>query len=139
MAKSYTARNNTIAVVQDWDNWIIGPENTQQWAEYQQWLSEGNTPNPAPPLLVDPQLVNAEGSRRVYLVASDNSQKNMTANYAAGNLSAADETAFKDGLTWVSVIQQTCRTLIANNDFDYQDDSKWAVAPPDFVDLAARY
>lgn len=139
MAKSYTARNLTDAVVQDWDNWIIGPENTDKWAEYQQWLSEGNKPNPAPPLLIDPGLVNAEGSRRIYLVASDNSQKNMTANYAAGNLSTADEAAFKDGLAWISVIQQTCRTLIADNDFDYQDDSKWTTAPQDFIDLAAKY
>ena len=50
LMNSYTARNGTNAVVQDWNGAIIGPENTSEWAQYQQWLSEGNQPNPAPPL-----------------------------------------------------------------------------------------
>lgn len=44
--KTYTARKNTEAVVQDQDGAIIGPENTIEWAAYLAWRAEGNTPAP---------------------------------------------------------------------------------------------
>ena len=44
--KTYTARENTEAVVQDHDGAIIGPENTIEWAAYLAWRAEGNTPAP---------------------------------------------------------------------------------------------
>ena len=57
--KNYIARNGTDAVVQEWDNAIIGPENTELWADYQAWLAEGNTPTPPPPdLLPVPQIIS---------------------------------------------------------------------------------
>lgn len=40
--KKYISRFDTNAVVRTTDNMIIGPEHTEEWSEYQQWLSEGN-------------------------------------------------------------------------------------------------
>ena len=61
---SYQARHNTNAVIRLSDNAIIGPENTEEWAEYQLWLSEGNTPEPyvievTPELTPEQKLQNA--------------------------------------------------------------------------------
>lgn len=48
--KNYRARHETEAVVRLFDNMIIGPEHESEWAEYQMWLSEGNTPEEPEPL-----------------------------------------------------------------------------------------
>ena len=40
----YRRRNGTIGVDRLSDNAIIGPENKEDWAEYQAWLAEGNLP-----------------------------------------------------------------------------------------------
>jgi len=47
---SYKARQDTEAVFRTSDWHIIGPENTEDWAEYQAWLSQGNVVEPADPL-----------------------------------------------------------------------------------------
>lgn len=47
---NYQARHDTNAVIRLSDNAIIGPEDTEDWAEYQSWLSEGNTVLPPDPL-----------------------------------------------------------------------------------------
>lgn len=44
---SYQKRLDTEAVVRLKDNAIIGPENKEEWAEYQNWLSKGNKPKSA--------------------------------------------------------------------------------------------
>lgn len=43
---SYTARNGTNAVTQDWDGMIISPDDHPQWDEYQSWLAGGGIVNP---------------------------------------------------------------------------------------------
>jgi hypothetical protein len=45
---TYTARNGTNAVTQDWDGTIIGPEDEAQWADYLQWVADGGVVSPAP-------------------------------------------------------------------------------------------
>jgi hypothetical protein len=47
---SYKARHDTECVFRNSDNAIIGPENEEEWNEYQTWLAEGNTTEPADPL-----------------------------------------------------------------------------------------
>lgn len=49
---NYKARHDTDAVIRLTDNAIIGPENEIDWAEYQTWLDEGNTPIEADPIPV---------------------------------------------------------------------------------------
>jgi len=46
---NYKSRNDTEAVVRLTDGMIIGPEHTEEWAEYQAWLSKGNTPEDPDP------------------------------------------------------------------------------------------
>ncbi len=50
MAPNYRARRETVAVVRLTDGAIIGPESEVEWAEYEAWLAEGNSPEPADPL-----------------------------------------------------------------------------------------
>jgi hypothetical protein len=54
----YISRRDTNAVVRKSDNMIVGPEYQTEWAEYQQWLSEGNTPDePLPePVIKEPTI-----------------------------------------------------------------------------------
>lgn len=54
----YQSRFDTNAVVRLSDNMVIGPENLSEWAEYEAWVAEGNTPlPPAPiPVPVPPQV-----------------------------------------------------------------------------------
>ena len=46
---SYKARHDTECVFRNSDNAIIGPENEEEWNEYQTWLAEGNTPDDPEP------------------------------------------------------------------------------------------
>lgn len=46
----YISRSDTDAVVRKSDNMIIGPEHEEEWAEYQQWLSQGNVADPPGPI-----------------------------------------------------------------------------------------
>lgn len=91
----------------------------------------------APPF--DAAAVNAEARRRIYAIASDDAQKNMMANAIAGNFSADDVTAWKNGVAWVSAMQVAARALIASADATYADDAHWPPVPADAAALAARY
>lgn len=55
---SYKSRHDTVAVFRNSDNSIIGPEHETEWTEYQAWLKEGNTPDPADPIdeMVEPTV-----------------------------------------------------------------------------------
>jgi hypothetical protein len=50
----YKARHDTDAVVRLSDNMIVGPEHEEEWAEYQAWVSAGNTPDEPDPLPAQP-------------------------------------------------------------------------------------
>lgn len=56
----YISRRDTDAVVRKSDNMIVGPEYQTEWAEYQQWLSQGNTPDEPLPLEEAPPIVTFE-------------------------------------------------------------------------------
>jgi hypothetical protein len=104
------------------------------------WIVDGSPAPLAPqPVAVTAQAVNAECQRRIYAALSDNAQKNMTANAAAGNLSAADMAAWKEGVAWIAQMQTVCRALVAASDASYADDSHWPPCPTDTVHLAAKY
>lgn len=69
MIISYQLRHETDAVVRLSDNAIIGPQDESDWAEYQQWLSEGNTPRPAE-TIDDYQVVFSISDRQFFQQAA---------------------------------------------------------------------
>lgn len=87
---TYTARNDTNAVVDDATGAIIGPEHEDEWAEYQAWVAAGNTPNPAPP---PPVIVPIKISRRQFFQAAAKAgiitQAEAIAMLASGTMPAA--------------------------------------------------
>ena len=83
--------------------------------------------------------VKTECQRRIYLIASPNTQMNIASSSAVGALSAADTTTFKSALAWVAAMRSAAQSLIANMDTDYASDLKWPVLPDGVQDLANRY
>lgn len=69
MTISYQLRHDTDAVVRLSDNAIIGPLDELEWEEYQQWLAEGNTPEPAE-IFNDHQLVYSISDRQFFQQAA---------------------------------------------------------------------
>lgn len=53
----YISRRDTDAVMRKSDNMIIGPEYEVEWAEYQQWLKQGNQPDEPLPIEEAPPLI----------------------------------------------------------------------------------
>ena len=84
-------------------------------------------------------LVADECQRRIYAVASQNCQMNMTAWIASGRASEQDRIAFGAALVWVQAIRSACARLAANDDADFRDDGNWPACPPDVAALAARF
>lgn len=83
--------------------------------------------------------INQECSVRIYGVASDNSQKNMTANFVSGFMSAEDMATYKEGVQWIADMQTVCRQLIAAQDPTFADSSHWPVCSKAIINLASRY
>lgn len=107
-----------------------------------QWQADGSPksePYVAPPPVFSVDAVFSECARRIYAVVSDNAQKNMAANAAAGNLSEADMASFKNGLAWIGAMQASCRSMIAAGDATYAEDQHWPVVPADAAALAERF
>jgi len=83
--------------------------------------------------------VAAECQRRIYAVASQNCQMNMTAWIASGKASADDRLAFEAALGWVQAMRAACATLIASSDESFADDMRWPACPSAAAALAARF
>ena len=83
--------------------------------------------------------VAAECQRRIYAIASQNCQMNMTAWIASGKASAADRLAFDAALGWVQSMRAACAALIAGGDPSFADDARWPTCPAAAAALAARF
>jgi hypothetical protein len=111
----YQARFDTNAVVRLSDNMVIGPENLTEWAEYQAWLAEGNTPLPPAPIPVPvPPSVPMwtvrtvlqndnlfDQAQAIITASTDNALKNVWeyGNFAERNSSAIISLGTQLGLT----------------------------------------
>ena len=109
------------------------------WRAYQAWLASGKTAAPAPVPPFDPTAVSAECQRRIYAVASQNCQMNMTAYVASGRASDADKAAFTAALEWVQAMREAFASLAAAHDATFADDAHWPACPVVVVALAARF
>lgn len=86
-----------------------------------------------------PLLIKSECARRIFAVASANTQLNMAAAHAAGLLSAPQAVAFADGLAWIASMRATSKSLIATHDTSYASDEHWPTVPSNVADLAAEF
>lgn len=84
-------------------------------------------------------LVKEETRRRIFAVASQTTQANLTAARAAGLLSGSDVTDYAAGVDWINAMRAKCAELVAAGDTNYTDDAKWPVVPASVVALAARF
>lgn len=58
--EGYISRFDTNAVVRKRDNMIVCPQMPEEWAEYQNWLSEGNVADPPEPIIDPPEATVQE-------------------------------------------------------------------------------
>lgn len=107
--------------------------------EFQRWKEAGGVPENAAPLALDHDAVASECQRRIYAVASQNCQMNMTAWIASGQADEKDRTAFVAALGWVQEMRAAYAKLIASADPDFTADAKWPPIPAGVADLAARF
>ena len=90
-----------------------------------------------PPL--DADAVGAECRRRIYAVASQNAQMNMTAYIASGTANDADKSAFSRFLAWVQDMRAAYAAIIEKQVRGFEHDDRWPQCPPDVVALASRF
>lgn len=96
-------------------------------------------PYSAPIVLFDPAQVKSECQRRIFAVASQNAQMNMTAYVASGLASNADKTAFAHSLEWVAAMRAASAGLIDDQDVTFANDAHWPACPSDVAELASRF
>lgn len=83
--------------------------------------------------------IRRECGRRIYAVASQAAQMNMTAACAAGVLTDADKATYVASLAWVAQMRVASTAMIAAADTGYLDDAKWPACPDAVRALAARF
>ena len=83
--------------------------------------------------------IAAECQRRIYAVASQNCQMNMTAWIASGLASDADRTSLQAALAWVQAMRASYASLVAAGDERFTDDDRWPPCPPEAAAFAARF
>lgn len=84
-------------------------------------------------------LVKAECQRRIFAVATTNTQMNLTAARAAGRLSTGDQAVYAAGLDWIDAMRERCADLIVSGNADYLLDQSWPAPPDGLADLVSRY
>lgn len=87
---------------------------------------------------IAPQIA-AECQQRIFAVASQNCQMNMTAWIASGRADDSDRAAFDAALGWVQAMRSACAALVATGDVSFPDDANWPPCPPEVAALAARF
>jgi len=105
------------------------------------WVYDGNVVSidPTGKTLIMTGLVKEECGRRIFEVASANTQMNLAAAAATDLLSTGELAAFKASLGWVAQMRANVVTLVAAGDEDYAKDSKWPKLPSGVQDLADKY
>lgn len=105
------------------------------------WVAEGGEPDVAPDGGANMLATRIAGEcqRRIYAVASQNCQMNMTAWIASGQADAHDKAAFNAALGWVRAMRARCADLIAAGEAAFADDRAWPGCPAVVAALAARF
>lgn len=84
------------------------------------------------------EAARRECRRRIFAVADETAQMNLTAARAAGLLSEAQQTVHTSGLTWVAAMRAAWEPMAIAGD-DPLDDANWPAIPAGVADLAALF
>lgn len=84
-------------------------------------------------------LARAECSRRIFAVASETTQMNMTGAAAAGLFSEAQTAAYAASVQWVGAMRAAWPVIAADAEADIADDAEWPECPAAVVALAAAF
>lgn len=105
------------------------------------WVAEGGAPEIASSESAHMLMVRIAGEcqRRIYAVASQNCQMNMTAWIASGQADANDKAAFDTALGWVQAMRARCVELTSTGEAAFADDRAWPACPAVVAALAARF
>lgn len=108
---------------------------------FRRWIAEGGEPAVAPDGGANMLMARIAGEcqRRIYAVASQNCQMNMTAWIASGQADDADKAAFNAALGWVRAMRAACARLLAAGESAFADDRCWPACPATVSTLAARF
>lgn len=118
---------------------VPADEGNADWRAFLAWKASGKTPAPMPTPAFDVGAVASECQRRIYAVASQNCQMNMTAWVASGQASDADKAAFAGALGWVQAMRGAFASLAAAQDATFTGDAHWPAVPDGVAALAARF
>jgi len=116
-------------------------EDNADAARYRAWAAAGGVAALAPDadaMSLAPRVA-AECQRRIYAVASQNCQMNMTAWIASGQADDNEKAAFNAALGWVQAMRTACAGLIAAGDPAFADERSWPRCPAVVAALAARF
>jgi len=83
------------------------------------------------------EAIKAECKRRIFAVAGQTAQTNLSASAAAGLLTTTQMATYKAGLAWVAAMRAACATMPAGMDF--LADASWPAIPAGVVDLAGAF
>ncbi|MCB1541223.1 MAG: hypothetical protein KDJ16_07915 [Hyphomicrobiales bacterium] len=115
------------------------PDNAD-YVAYEAWrTTTGRIASSALVTPFDSEAVARECQRRIYAMASQNCQMNMTAWVASGQASEADKAAFNEALRWVQEMRAAHASLVAAQDANFAGDFHWPACPTDAQALAARF
>ena len=105
------------------------------------WTYDGNVVSidPTAKVAIMGRLVKEECRNRIYAVVDQIAQINLAAACAAGALTPEDKATYDLGLFWIHDMRSTVAALVAADDQDYADDSKWPAVPAGVVELADKY
>lgn len=84
-------------------------------------------------------IIKSECERRILVVASRNTQMNLTAAASVGAMDAPSVTTYASAVAWVADMRARCAELIAASDLQYTQDAKWPPLPAGVADLCAKY
>lgn len=84
------------------------------------------------------EAVKLECQRRIFAVASRNTQINLASASSAGLLNEAQQGAWVAALGWVVAMRAACPVL-AESRADFTDDTVWPQLPEGVAELTAQF
>ena len=107
-------------------------------ADYQTIVASGSQILPCDTGWVS-SIVKSECSRRIFAVASQNTQSNMGLYISSGAAPDSDKTLAVKWLQWVAAMRAACQSLIAASDLTFAQDNHWPSCPADVAAFTARF